>query len=217
MAGKRQPTDLVKANGRKHLSSAEEEARRDREVHVPPANSVEPPDWFPKKTKLKAEYREIAEVLMAAGLFSELDRDVLAQYFVARERWLEADSEAARAIKAAAKAEAMVDKLSAKAAKRGADLADDDEGEDAEDERAQAEAAAAEAAKRAKDWASVQNTYFRQARQCAETMGLSVSARCRIQVPEAVINAGKAAAAGGEETDEFTRRLNERQARAGSG
>lgn len=35
MAGKRQPTDIVKANGRKHLSQAEEDARRDREVHVP--------------------------------------------------------------------------------------------------------------------------------------------------------------------------------------
>ena len=35
MAGRRQPTDVVVANGRKHLSKAEEAARRDGEVQVP--------------------------------------------------------------------------------------------------------------------------------------------------------------------------------------
>lgn len=36
MSGQRQPTDLVVARGRKHLTHAEEDARRDREVRVPP-------------------------------------------------------------------------------------------------------------------------------------------------------------------------------------
>lgn len=211
MAGPRQPTDVVKANGKKHLSTAEEEQRRDREVHVPPPDKVEPPGWFPKGKKLRAEYCEIGEILRAAGLFSELDRDVLAQYFMARERWLEADREAAKAIKAAAKAEV----LAAKIRKNGAgDETGDDDGHDNAD---QAEAAAADAAKRAKDWAGVQSTYFRQARQCAEVMGLSVSARCRIQVPAAIVNAGKAAATSDDGEDEFTKLLTARQARAGAG
>ena len=61
-------------------------------------------------------------------------------------------------------------------------------------------------------WASTQNTYFRQARQCAESMGLSVTARCRIVVPQALQNAGRAGPEDG--ADEFTRKLRARQAAA---
>ena len=89
MAGKRQPTALVEANGRKHLTAAEADARRDQEVYVAPPEAAVPPLWLPKK--LHKEFREIGEILLAAGLYSELDRDVLGQYFLARERWLRAD------------------------------------------------------------------------------------------------------------------------------
>lgn len=169
MPGRRQPTDLIVANGRKHLTTAEEDARRDKEVHVPPPDKAEPPKWLPKR--LHKDFCEIGEILRAAGMFSELDRDVLAQYFLARDRWLVADKKAAKAIRAG-------------------------------DE------------KLARDWSGVQSTYFRQARQCAEVMGLSVSSRCRIVVPTAIINAAGAAPDDGE--DEFTKLLSARQARAGS-
>ena len=100
---------------------------------------------------------------------SELDRDVLGQYFLARERWLRADKLASQAIR------------------------DKDEN-------------------LAQKWASTQNTYFRQVRQCAESMGLSVTARCRIVIPTPLQNAGKAGPEDG--TDEFTRQLRARQAAA---
>lgn len=167
MPGPRQPTELITLKGAKHLSRAEEDARRDREVHIPPPDKALPPKWLPKK--LHDEFCEIGEILRAAGLYAELDRDVLAQYFVARDRWLNADKKAARAIR---------------------------EGDE----------------KLAKDWAGVQSTYFRQARQCAEVMGLSVSSRCRIQVPAAVVNA---AAATDDGDDEFIRLLTARRQRAG--
>ena len=141
MPGKRQPTDVVKANGRKHLSHAEEAERRDREVHVPAPDQAEPPRWLPKK--LHAEFREIGEILRLAGLYAELDRDALGQYFLARERWQRADKRASAAIRA------------------------NDE-------------------KLAKEWTGVQSTYFRQCRQCAEVLGLSISSRCRLIVPEGV-------------------------------
>lgn len=97
MAGKRQPTALVEANGRKHLTAAEADARRDQEVYVAPPEAAVPPLWLPKK--LHKEFREIGEILLAAGLYSELDRDVLGQYFLARERWLRADKLASQAIR----------------------------------------------------------------------------------------------------------------------
>lgn len=165
MPGPRQPTDLVKARGRKHLSQPEEEARRDREVHVPPPDRAQPPQWLMKK--FHREFREVGEALRLAGLYTELDRDVLGQFLVARDRWVRADKLASAAIR------------------------DKDE-------------------KLAREWAGVQGTYFKQCRQCAEAMGLSVSSRCRLVVPEVLKNA--AADTGGE--DEFTRALRARQARA---
>lgn len=167
MSGKRQPTDLVVAKGRKHMTQAEEDQRRDQEVYVPPPDAAVPPKWLSKKHH--KEFHEIGEILRSAGLYAELDRDVLAQYFVCRERWLHADKLAAKAIR------------------------DKDE-------------------KLAKEWSGVQSSYFKQARQCAESMGLSVTSRCRIVVPAAVINA--AGAAPEDEADEFTRMLHARQAAA---
>ena len=54
MSGKRQPTALVEANGRKHLTQAEADERRDREIYMPPADEVTPPKWLPKR--LRPEY-----------------------------------------------------------------------------------------------------------------------------------------------------------------
>lgn len=167
MPGKRQPTAVVEAKGKKHLTEAERDARRDREVQVPPPEEAVPPRWLPRK--YHGEFREIGEILRAAGLYAELDRDVLGQYFVARDRWLLADKEAAKAIR------------------------DKDE-------------------KLAREWTGVQGTYFKQARQCAESMGLSVTSRCRIVVPAAVVNAAGALAE--DDADEFTRTLRARQSRA---
>lgn len=167
LPGKRQPTDLVVAGGRKHLSRPEEEQRRDQEVHVPVPEQAEPPCWLPKK--LHVEFAQIGEILRAAGLYSELDRDALGQYFLARERWQRADKLASAAIRA-------------------------------KDETA------------ATKWAGVQATYFRQCRQCAEVLGLSISSRCRLVVPPAMRTAAVPVA-----EDEFTKALRARQAKAAGG
>lgn len=166
MPGPRQPTSLVAANGRKHLTRSEEDKRRDQEAHVPVPDQAEPPRWLPRK--LHAEFNEVGEILRLAGLYSELDRDVLGQYFLARERWQRADKLASKAIR------------------------DQDE-------------------KLAKTWTGIQNTYFRQCRQCAEVLGLSISSRCRLVVPTAM------SIVAGAEEDEFTRALRQRQSLAGGG
>ena len=168
MPGPRQPTDLVKARGKKHFSQTEEDQRRDQEVHVQPPDRAEPPRWLGKK--FHQEFREIGEILRMAGLYTELDRDVLGQFLVARERWVRADRLASDAIRK-------------------------------KDE------------KLAREWAGVQGTYFKQCRQCAEAMGLSITSRCRLVVPEVMVNAARTE---GEE-DEFTRRLKQRQEAALAG
>lgn len=97
MAGARQPTDLVVARGRKHLTYAEEDARRDREVRVPPPARAKPPRWLPKD--LHKDFRSIGKQLIEVGLYADLDADTLGRYLVARHEWLIATGEVERALR----------------------------------------------------------------------------------------------------------------------
>lgn len=139
MAGKRQPTDVVIANGRKHLSRAEEAERRAGEVKVPPAKTAKPPKWL--QETLKKDFRAIGKRLIAAGLYTELDADTLGRYLVAQHQWELATREAEKAL------------------------------EDLDPEEAD-------------DWGKIQDRYFKQARNCANDMGLTVTSRCRLVVPD---------------------------------
>ena len=166
MAGKRQPTSVVVANGKKHLSQDEIDARLDAEVKVDLPEKAIPPRWLAKK--FRPEFQELGEKLLRVALYTDLDKDILAQYLVTRERWVLADKQAAAAIRA-------------------------------KDEV------------KAKDWSSIQGTYFKQCRQCAEAMGLSITSRCRLVLPKALTTAAAPVTDG---DDEFSRRLHARQASA---
>ena len=167
MAGSRQPTDLVVANGRKHLSRAEEAERRAGEVKVPSPKTIKVPKWVPEQ--LKKEFRTLGKQLLLCGLYTDLDADTLGRYLVAQHQYLIATQETEKAL-----------------AKRDQEAAD--------------------------SWGRIQERYFKQARNCANDMGLSVTSRCRIVVPTALINA--AGAAPEDDADEFTRTLRARQAAA---
>ncbi len=139
MPGPRQPTDLLKAMGRKHLSRAEEADRRSREARVEPAKTARPPKWLPEY--LRKDFRALGKRLIAAGLYTDLDADTLGRYLVAQHQWTIATEEAETALQ----------------------------------ERDQ---------KTAEEWGRIQERYFKQARGCANDMGLTVSSRCRLVLPE---------------------------------
>lgn len=61
--------------------------------------------------------------------------------------------------------------------------------------------------KAAESWCNIQAKYFAAARRCASEMGLTISSRCRLIVPQT--------AEPDEPEDEFTRALRERQRAAG--
>lgn len=88
MPGARQPTDLIVAKGRKHLSRAEEAERRAGELKVPKAKTVKPPKWLPDD--LKKDYRAIGKDLIKAGILTDLDADTLGRYVVSHAQWLKA-------------------------------------------------------------------------------------------------------------------------------
>lgn len=141
MPGPRQPTDVIKANGRKHLSKTEEAERRARETRVPRAKTAKPPKWLPDG--LKKEFRALGKKLIDAGIYTDLDADTLGRYLVAQHQWIIATREAEKAL--------------------------------VQRDQEQTEA-----------WGRVQDRYFKQARNCANDMGLTITSRCRLVVPESI-------------------------------
>lgn len=138
MPGKRQPTDVVVANGRKHLSVTEEAERRACEVQVPKPKTIKAPKWLLEQ--LKKDFRALGKQLLACGLYTDLDADTLGRYLVAQHQYLLATGEAENAL-------SMKDQKNADA------------------------------------WGKIQERYFKQARNCANDMGLTVTSRCRLVVP----------------------------------
>lgn len=104
MPGKRQPTDVVLANGRKHLSRAEEAQRRAGEVKLPQAKTARPPRWLPEE--LKKTFRALGKQLIQAKLYTELDADTLGRYVAAQHQWELATGHAEEALEAADQEEA---------------------------------------------------------------------------------------------------------------
>lgn len=167
MPGKRQPTDVLEATGRKHLTNEEKTARRASEVSVPPATKARTPNWL-ESDDLRKEFRKIGKQLIDAGLYTDLDADNLGFYITARAQWDVATKYVSKALS-------------------GGD------------------------SKAANFWSRIQDRFFKQARSCAASMGLTLSDRCRLVIPPALQQED----AGGE--DEFTRALRDRQKAAAGG
>ncbi|MEG2421528.1 MAG: phage terminase small subunit P27 family [Oscillospiraceae bacterium] len=96
MAGKRQDTQLVILNGRKHLTKAETAARLAAEPKKIRDKQVWAPDWMPPE--LRPAFNDLRAQLTARNLFEKLDRDTLARYLVSHTAWLGAIEYATKAI-----------------------------------------------------------------------------------------------------------------------
>ena len=86
MAGQRQPTDLVVMKGKKHLTKAEIEARKNAEV-VAPNDKVKPPPYL--TPELKKKFRKLAKDLLEIKLIANVDCDALARLLIAQEQYIE--------------------------------------------------------------------------------------------------------------------------------
>lgn len=172
MAGSRQPTDVVLANGRKHMTKAEEADRRSHEISLQPAKKAIPPKWLGRgfdddaAKALKTEFRKLGKQLIDVGLYADLDADTLAHYLVARHQWETAAAYAEQYLQSGEVKEADV-------------------------------------------WGKIQERYFSAARRCASDMGLTLSSRCKLIVPPAMLTHDD------DDADEFTRALRARQQAAG--
>ncbi|MDD6145907.1 MAG: phage terminase small subunit P27 family [Oscillospiraceae bacterium] len=87
MAGRpREPIDLIKAKGKKHLSEQEYEDRKSGEFDVP-FTDIKVPDYL-KKKKQKDIFMDYAEKLKDIGIMTELDVDCLARYVIAHDLYI---------------------------------------------------------------------------------------------------------------------------------
>ncbi|MDR2832966.1 MAG: phage terminase small subunit P27 family [Streptococcaceae bacterium] len=85
---KAQPTDLLLAKGKKHLTKEEIQARKNSEIKMPKISKVTNPSYLSRKQKLK--FSTISKQLIDLDIFAQLDRDHLAMYVIAHEKYLEA-------------------------------------------------------------------------------------------------------------------------------
>ncbi len=81
-----QPIDLILAKGKSHVTKAEIEERKSRELKID-LTDVKPPSYL--TAKQKKDFNVIAEKLLHVGIISELDEDTLARYLVAQDQYLE--------------------------------------------------------------------------------------------------------------------------------
>lgn len=157
MPGPRLPVDVLKARGNKHLSVTEEAERRAGEVVFLAEEAVAPPPWL-KGKKLRESFSEWEALLRKARIMSSLDADALARYLVAHTHWLKATEQLNKAFVARASAEQP-------------------EGEGANKEIP---------IDMVDSWSKIQERFFKQARGCATDLGLTITSRCRLVVPQGI-------------------------------
>ena len=87
MARPREPVDLIKAKGKKHLTAEEYEERKAAEIEVPFVD-VKPPEYLTGE-KQKAKFKYYSDMLLKLKIFTELDVDCLARYIMGEQLYLQ--------------------------------------------------------------------------------------------------------------------------------
>lgn len=140
MARPREPIDLIKAKGKKHLTNAEYEERKAQEIEVP-FTDVEPPEYLSGEKQIE-KFNYYADMLVKLGIFTELDVDCLARYIMGEQLYL--------------RYTLLLNKLM-----RSNDF------------------------EQLGKIQNLQDKAFKQCQQCARDLGLTISSRCKLVVPQA--------------------------------
>lgn len=165
MAGQRQPTDLVVMKGKKHLTKAEIEARKNAEV-IAPNDKVKPPAYLSPEQKKK--FRKLAKELLEIKLIANVDCDALARLLIAQEQFIEITEEIKRT-------PLMID----------IPVYETQENPDTK-EKIQVQVGTRQIVNGERERLMIiQDRCMKQCRQGAGDFGMTVSSRCRLVVPKA--------------------------------
>lgn len=153
MAGPRQPIGVIVANGKSHLTRAQIEERTESEL-APCTDEIEPPKFLTATEKKR--FLKIANQLKKLKILGETDCDTLARYVTAQGQY----EKATRALR-----------------KLINDEPDKEKEGDGYFAKLDAWASAQE------HLAGLQDKYFKQAQAAANSMGLTITSRCKIAAP----------------------------------
>ena len=171
MAGRpREPIDLIKAKGKKHLTKKEYDERKNSELDVP-FTDVEPPEYL--TAKQKKEFTEIADMLLALGIFTQLDVDILAQYCMAKTLYLKYSEQIKKVLakEGAVRKWAVIDEIASDC-------------ESAEELKELLEKILRR--QRGDDVTVLMNLQDKAQKQClacAKELGLTITSRCKLVIP----------------------------------
>lgn len=161
---------VVQNGGGKHWTKAEIENREAREIKMPKPKALTPPGWLSKPGK--ALFRKYAKQLLAfpAGLVSSLDVGTLARYCDCELSYAEASNHKSVWLEMATR--------------RLGDLSAPDAVTKSADEITALEKAYENAKAQLDFWTGQMAKFEKIARGCASDMGLTITSRCRLVVPE---------------------------------
>lgn len=165
MAGQKQPIDLVVMKGKKHLTKAEIEARKNSEVTAP-NDKVKPPAYL--TADLKKKFRKLAKELLEIKLIANVDCDALARLLIAQEQYLEITEQIRET-------PLMLD-VPVYETQKNPDTG--------KDERVQVGTKQVVNGERER-LMIIQDRCMKQCRQGASDFGMTVSSRCRLAIPKA--------------------------------
>lgn len=165
MAGQRQPTDLVVMKGKKHLTKAEIEERKNAEVTAP-NNRVKPPEYM--TPELKKKFRKLSKELLEIKLIANVDCDALARLLIAQEQYIEVTTKI-RETPLMVDIPVYEDRMNPDTGKSERVQVGTREVVNGERERLMI----------------IQDRCMKQCRQGASDFGMTVSSRCRLIVPKA--------------------------------
>ena len=157
MAGSRQPTRVVLANGRKHFTKEEIEERLNAEVQ-PCTDDLSAPSYLTAAEK--RHFNKLADQLDKLGILGETDVETLARYVSAQAQYEKTTKDL----------RALINKKP-----KEKDFEEPARYYDALDAWIGMQTALAK----------LQDRYFKQAHTAATALGLTISARCKLVVPKA--------------------------------
>jgi P27 family predicted phage terminase small subunit len=167
---KRQPVNLILANGKHHFSRKELEERRARELDVP-FKKIKAPSYL--TATQKKNFNAYAEKLMELDIFTELDVDVLAQYVIALELYTKYSAQIRKLVNQAEPVKAWDAINSITQNCEDAEMLVDLLEKLVRRQRASELSALT----------TLQDKAFKQCLACARELGLSITSRAKIEVP----------------------------------
>lgn len=169
MPNQKQPTALLLLKGRKHMGEDEAADRLAREPKAP-ADDIRAPDYL--GAKQKAEFYELAGQLSDIQIFGNVDAGELGRYVVAHSMY-------ARYVKLLRtlpkKKRARLRELRSMLAGEAGRAVSPGEEIDDEDMALELE----------RSLTVLQDKYFNQCEQTAKALGLNITSRCKLVIPQA--------------------------------